>query len=92
MFQNCISLEYLNMTNVTANYVEDISYFLEGCGNLTYIDFRSFNTSNILRYENCFRGLPNYGIVIYDPFLFSNEILELFPQSWEKKDINSIMI
>jgi hypothetical protein len=72
------------MTNFITNNVKDMSYLLNQCRNLKFIDFSSFNTSSIKNYENIFSGLPDKGSFIYNDAIFNKTILNTLPSSWKK--------
>ena len=54
MFDNCDSLEELDVTMFNTSKVTDMSYLFSGCSKLTELDLSSFNTSSVTTMWNMF--------------------------------------
>ena len=61
MFESCISLTSLNISNFKTNNVIDASFMLINCKNLVNIDFSNFNTTLLKYYDGIFDGLSKKG-------------------------------
>ncbi len=53
MFNNCSSLEHLNINFMTENVLNMQNMFSD-CFSLSYLDISSFNTENCLNFEKMF--------------------------------------
>ena len=76
------------MSLFITNNVEDMSYLLNQCHNLTFIDFSSFNTSSVQNYEHIFDGLSDTGSFIYNDNIFNSNILNSLPENWDRNNKN----
>ena len=47
MFNECIELKYLNLSNFNTSKVTDLSIMFQECFELEYIDISNFNTANV---------------------------------------------
>ncbi len=56
MFNNCASLEIMDVSTFNTSNVEDFSTIFSGCGSLTALDVSGFNTSNATNFAGMFSG------------------------------------
>ena len=89
MFESCISLTSLNISNFNTNKVIDTTNMLIECGNLDNIDFSNFNTTSLEFYDGMFDGLPKNGTIKYNPNLFNISLIEEKLENWTKVEINN---
>ena len=91
MFQNCISLNETNFTNLITNNVNDMSYLFDGCSSIYILDLSTWNTTNVQQCDGIFDGLSNNTILIYNDTLFNNEIIENIENktgNWTLQNVN----
>ena len=56
MFDNCLSLTVLDLSNFNTENVTDMSLMFSNCQSLTSLDLSSFNTENVTNMSNMFSG------------------------------------
>ena len=80
MFQNCISLNYLNLSGWDTSSVTDMNYMFYGCSGLTSLDVSNFNTSNVTNMSYMFKGCGRLTSLDVSKFNTSNvtNMLEMF--------------
>ena len=54
MFENCKSLQYIDVSHFNTENVTDISFMFGSCEQLTSLDLSSFNTVNVVSMEGMF--------------------------------------
>jgi surface protein len=52
IFENCISLKSLNLSNFNTSKVSDMSGMFEGCESLQYLDISHFSTNSLGSQDN----------------------------------------
>lgn len=57
---NCTNLEYVNISDIDASNIIDVSYTFNNCSNLKYLDISNIKNANILEYgDYLFDGCNN---------------------------------
>ena len=81
MFQDCSSLQELDLSNFNTNKVLDMSYMFKGCSSLKELDLSNFNTNKVFHMSYMFKGcssLKELNISNNFKRKISNEIRTLF--------------
>ena len=55
MFEYCISLTNIDLSNLNTLNVKSMNNMFEGCGFLTNLDLSNFNTENVIDMGNMFK-------------------------------------
>lgn len=69
LFQHCLSLESIDLSNLETSYADDMSSMFKGCSGLTSIDLSGFVTSGVYdmssMFEDC-RSLTSIDVSSFD--------------------------
>ena len=72
MFNNCNSLNSLDVSNWDTSSVENMGYMFRGCKNLTALDVSKWDTSNVTSMRCIFAGCNNLFSLNLDNFKLDN--------------------
>jgi surface protein len=88
MFAECYSLTSIDLSHLDTSNVIDVHCLFWQCNDLSLINLTKVNLTNTKDYFQMFDGLSENGTIIYNPKLIRQEIQNLFPENWNKTEID----
>jgi surface protein len=88
MFAECHSLTSIDLSHLDTSNVIDVHCLFWQCNDLSLINLTKVNLTNTKDYFQMFDGLSENGTIIYNPKLIRQEIQDLFPENWNKTEID----
>ena len=77
MFNNCSSLEKIDLTGFSTNSVNKMDYMFYSCTKLISLNIVSFNTEQCFSFNNIFENC--YGLELYLNPITCNNLFEYIP-------------
>jgi len=87
MFYNCQNLNTLDLKSFYTPNLEFMEGLFFGCSSLSSLDMSNFNTTLVTSSSEWISGVKSEGKIIYNPEIFTINLINKIPKGWEKEEI-----